>query len=45
VGVSIGRASDVFGPNVIASQLGKRAFAPLVACKAVQMISEAPFPT
>ena len=40
VRVSIGRASDFFGPNVIASQLGERAFAPLVAGKAVQMIGD-----
>jgi nucleoside-diphosphate-sugar epimerase/mannose-6-phosphate isomerase-like protein (cupin superfamily) len=38
VRVSIGRASDFFGPDVIASQLGERAFAPLVARKTVQMI-------
>jgi nucleoside-diphosphate-sugar epimerase/mannose-6-phosphate isomerase-like protein (cupin superfamily) len=40
VRVSIGRASDFFGPNVIASQLGERAFAPLVAGKAIQMIGD-----
>jgi len=40
VRVSIGRASDFFGPNVIVSQLGERAFAPLVAGKAVQMIGD-----
>jgi nucleoside-diphosphate-sugar epimerase/mannose-6-phosphate isomerase-like protein (cupin superfamily) len=40
VRVSIGRASDFFGPNVLASQLGERAFASLVASKAVQMIGD-----
>jgi nucleoside-diphosphate-sugar epimerase len=40
VRVSIGRASDFFGPGVLASQLGERAFAPLVAGKAVQMIGD-----
>jgi nucleoside-diphosphate-sugar epimerase len=38
--VAIGRASDFFGPGVIASQLGERAFAPLVAGKAVQIIGD-----
>jgi len=40
VRVAIGRASDFFGPGAIASQLGERAFAPLVAGKAVQMIGD-----
>jgi nucleoside-diphosphate-sugar epimerase/mannose-6-phosphate isomerase-like protein (cupin superfamily) len=40
VRVSIGRASDFFGPDVIGSQLGEHAFAPLVAGKAVQMIGD-----
>jgi nucleoside-diphosphate-sugar epimerase len=40
VRVAIGRASDFFGPGVIASQLGERAFAPLLAGKAVQMIGD-----
>jgi nucleoside-diphosphate-sugar epimerase len=40
VRVAIGRASDFFGPGVVASQLGERAFAPLVAGKAVQMIGD-----
>jgi nucleoside-diphosphate-sugar epimerase len=40
VRVAIGRASDFFGPGALASQLGERAFAPLVAGKAVQMIGD-----
>jgi len=40
VRVAIGRASDFFGPGVIASQLGERAFAPLLAGKTVQMIGD-----
>jgi nucleoside-diphosphate-sugar epimerase/quercetin dioxygenase-like cupin family protein len=40
VRVAIGRASDFFGPGVVASQLGERAFAPLVAGRAVQMIGD-----
>lgn len=40
VRIAIGRASDFFGPGVVASQLGERAFAPLVAGKAVQMIGD-----
>jgi nucleoside-diphosphate-sugar epimerase/mannose-6-phosphate isomerase-like protein (cupin superfamily) len=40
VRVAIGRASDFFGPGVVASQLGERAFAPLVAGKAAQMIGD-----
>jgi nucleoside-diphosphate-sugar epimerase/mannose-6-phosphate isomerase-like protein (cupin superfamily) len=40
VRVTIGRASDFFGPGALASQLGERAFAPLVAGKAVQMIGD-----
>jgi nucleoside-diphosphate-sugar epimerase/mannose-6-phosphate isomerase-like protein (cupin superfamily) len=40
VRVAIGRASDFFGPGVLASQLGERAFAPLLAGKAVQMIGD-----
>ncbi len=40
VRVAIARASDFFGPGVLASQLGERAFAPLVAGKAVQMIGD-----
>src|SRR5580698_3226582 len=40
VRVAIGRSSDFFGPGVVASQLGERAFAPLLAGKAVQMIGD-----
>jgi nucleoside-diphosphate-sugar epimerase len=40
VRVAIGRASDFFGPGALASQLGERAFAPLVAGKTVQMIGD-----
>jgi nucleoside-diphosphate-sugar epimerase/quercetin dioxygenase-like cupin family protein len=40
VRVAIGRASDFFGPGVVKSQLGERAFVPLVAGKAVQMIGD-----
>ncbi len=40
VRVAIGRASDFFGPGVLASQLGDRTFVPLVAGKAVQMIGD-----
>jgi len=40
VRVSIGRASDFFGPGVVASQLGERAFAPLVAGRTVSMIGD-----
>jgi nucleoside-diphosphate-sugar epimerase len=40
VRVAIGRASDFFGPGVTVSQLGERAFAPLVAGKAVHMIGD-----
>lgn len=40
VRVSIGRASDFFGPGVLASQLGDRAFVPLVTGKAVHMIGD-----
>jgi len=40
VRVAIGRASDFFGPGVIASHLGERAFAPLLAGKTVQMIGD-----
>jgi nucleoside-diphosphate-sugar epimerase/quercetin dioxygenase-like cupin family protein len=40
VRVAIGRASDFFGPGAVASQLGERAFAPLVAGKAVQVIGD-----
>jgi nucleoside-diphosphate-sugar epimerase len=40
VRVAIGRASDFFGPGVLASQLGERAFAPLLAGKTVQMIGD-----
>ena len=40
VRVAIGRASDFFGPGVVASQLGERAFAPLLAGKTVQMIGD-----
>lgn len=40
VRVAIGRASDFFGPGATASQLGNRAFGPLVAGKAVQMIGD-----
>jgi nucleoside-diphosphate-sugar epimerase/mannose-6-phosphate isomerase-like protein (cupin superfamily) len=40
VRVAIGRASDFFGPGAFASQLGERAFGPLVAGKAVQMIGD-----
>jgi nucleoside-diphosphate-sugar epimerase len=40
VRVSIGRASDFFGPGVLASQLGERAFGPLIAGKAVHMIGD-----
>jgi nucleoside-diphosphate-sugar epimerase len=38
VRLAIGRASDFFGPRVLASQLGERAFAPLVAGKPVHLI-------
>jgi nucleoside-diphosphate-sugar epimerase len=40
VRIAIGRASDFFGPGVLASQLGERAFAPLLAGKTVQMIGD-----
>src|ERR1700691_237230 len=40
VRVAIGRASDFFGPGAVASQLGDRAFAPLLAGKTVQMIGD-----
>jgi nucleoside-diphosphate-sugar epimerase/mannose-6-phosphate isomerase-like protein (cupin superfamily) len=40
VRIAIGRASDFFGPDAVASQLGERAFAPLIAGKAVQMIGD-----
>ncbi|HSY22027.1 MAG TPA: NAD-dependent epimerase/dehydratase family protein [Polyangiaceae bacterium] len=40
VRVAIGRASDFFGPGALASQLGERAFAPLMAGKTVRMIGD-----
>ena len=40
VRVAIGRASDFFGPNVLASQLGERVFAPLVDGRSVQMVGD-----
>jgi nucleoside-diphosphate-sugar epimerase/mannose-6-phosphate isomerase-like protein (cupin superfamily) len=40
VRLAIGRASDFFGPGILASQLGERAFAPLVAGKAVHLIGD-----
>ncbi len=40
VRVAIGRASDFFGPGVLASQLGERAFGPLVAGKTVRVIGD-----
>jgi nucleoside-diphosphate-sugar epimerase/mannose-6-phosphate isomerase-like protein (cupin superfamily) len=40
VRLAIGRASDFFGPRVLASQLGERAFAPLVAGKPVHLIGD-----
>ncbi|HEY5148140.1 MAG TPA: NAD-dependent epimerase/dehydratase family protein, partial [Polyangiaceae bacterium] len=40
VRVAIGRASDFFGPGALVGQLGERAFAPLVAGKAVQVIGD-----
>jgi nucleoside-diphosphate-sugar epimerase/mannose-6-phosphate isomerase-like protein (cupin superfamily) len=40
VRVTIGRASDFFGPGVLASQLGEHAFAPLVAGKAIRVIGD-----